>query len=358
LPAHWAHRNALSVRPELAKAERAPQNAAMRMRTVRFEGAGVELAGELIAPAGEGPWPAAVLLHGAREGEARFYAAYAQRFAEAGVASLMFDRRGNGASSGQPDMNLFTLGSDGAAAHAFLRSQPEVDSARTGLWGYSNGAWVAALAAGQAVAPGFLVLTGAAGVPPAQAEVFRRTEDLQRQGIDGPTVDAVRRTWQIVFDYVSGSAWADGWDAELTRHAATIRADRRLDALPVPDFVKANPVLDSVPRVDSPMFAALKAHMGGTSPDMAYDPIPTLGALHCPVLVVLAEHDENVPVAASLLRFESVAQTNAAFRIEVIPGAGHTFDAGMAEYTNVPRPASAFIPGYLELMGGWMAAQG
>lgn len=345
----------------LAKAGGHGQNARMQRRAVQFEGDGVQLVGELVLPAKAKPGPGVVLLHGAGDGEARFYSAYAERFAEEGIVSLAFDRRGEGQSSGSRNMNLFTLARDAAAAHACLALQPEVDPGRVGFWGYSNGAWVAALAAAEVAERAFVVLTGAAGVSPADAEIYRRTEYLRSQGIGEETLAAVRRAWEIVFDYLARGEWSESWDSELDTVARRIAADAQLMALPVPPLVRDNPLLDSIPRLDSPLFAAFRERMGGASPDMGFDPIATLAGLACPILVVLAGHDESVPVAASLPRFQSLATTaNAPFEIEVFEGAGHTFSIEPAAHgdhpSREPRRRESFVPGYLDRMAAFIAA--
>ena len=336
---------------------------AMTTRPLRFTSAGAELAGELVTPDGPGPHPAVILLHGAGWGLRSFYAAYVEAFVEAGIASFVFDRRGEGESGGSPEQDIFAFADDAVAACEAVRGLPEVDPARVGLWGYSNGAWVAARAASRLPDCAFLVLTGAAGVSPAASEVFRRVEDLRSQGIDGPVLEAVRRAWQIIFDYVSRGEWAHHWDAELAALRAIIEADPKLQALPIPEMVRARPELDSVPRFDSPMLANLREAAKGANPDMGFDPIPALQQVTCPILAVLAEFDANVPMAESVARFAEVAASRkgAEFRIEVLPGAGHEFargtlsNASNPDWATRPRRREEFREGYLELMAGWIA---
>ncbi len=65
---------------------------------------------------------------------------FAERFAAAGFAALVFDHRGFGDSGGEPD--LFEPGrqlEDWGAAIAFARSLPEVDASRVATFGSSMG---------------------------------------------------------------------------------------------------------------------------------------------------------------------------------------------------------------------------
>ena len=336
----------------------------MTSRPLRFTSAETELAGELTPPAGPGPHPAVILLHGAGWGTRNFYAAHVEAFVEAGLATFVFDRRGEGESGGSPEQDIFAFADDAVAAFHFLQARSEIDATRVGLWGYSNGAWVAGLAASKLSEPAFLVITGASGVSPGASEVFRRVEDLRSQGVASETLAAVRRAWEIVFDYVGRGEWDERWDSELPVLRRIIEADGYLQSLPVPEMVRRNPQLDSVPRFDSPILADLRRAAKGVNPGMAFDPILALRQVTCPILAVLAESDANLPTAESVARFSEVAASRKGveFRIEVLPAAGHEFGPASEtagsnpEWLTRPRTRDEFHEGYLELMAAWMAA--
>lgn len=335
----------------------------MTTRPFRFASAETELAGELTRPATAGPHPAVVLLHGAGWGTRNFYSAHVETFVEAGMATFVFDRRGEGESGGSPEQDIFAFADDAVAAFHFVQAQPGVDPARVGLWGYSNGAWVAALAASRLPECAFLVITGASGVSPGASEVFRRVEDLRSQGVSSETLEAVRRAWEIVFDYVGRGEWDERWESELLALRRVVEADKQVQTLEVPEMVRRNPQLDSVPRFDSPILADFRSAAKGVNPGMAFDPITALRQVRCPILAVLAESDANLPTAESVARFSEVAASRKGveFRIEVLPGAGHQFataseSAGSnPEWLTRPRARAEFRKGYLGLMADWMA---
>ncbi|OBI79275.1 alpha/beta hydrolase [Mycobacterium asiaticum] len=95
----------------------------------------------LYRPAGDGAVPLIVMAHGLGAVRTMRLDAYAERFSAAGYACLVFDYRNFGDSEGQPrqlldiDMQL----ADWAAAVAFARTLPGVDSNRIALWGTSFG---------------------------------------------------------------------------------------------------------------------------------------------------------------------------------------------------------------------------
>jgi dienelactone hydrolase len=93
----------------------------------------------LYLPDGDGPFPAVVLAHGWTGVREQRLDAFAARFADAGLAAVVFDYRHFGASSGEPRqlLDIKRQLADWAAAITFARSRAEIDSARIALWGTS-----------------------------------------------------------------------------------------------------------------------------------------------------------------------------------------------------------------------------
>jgi dienelactone hydrolase len=93
----------------------------------------------LYVPDSVGRVPVVVLAHGWTGVREQRLDAYAERFAGAGLAALVFDYRHFGASSGQPRqlLDINRQLADWAAAIAFVRSRPEIDPGRVALWGTS-----------------------------------------------------------------------------------------------------------------------------------------------------------------------------------------------------------------------------
>jgi len=112
----------------------------MSREDVSFHSAGTRCAAWLYRPVGdESPVPAVVMAHGfAGVREARLDA-YAERFAAAGLAALVFDYRHFGSSDGEPRQLLDIRGqlADYRAAVAFIRTRPGIDPDRIALWGTS-----------------------------------------------------------------------------------------------------------------------------------------------------------------------------------------------------------------------------
>ncbi len=118
---------------------------------VFFDSQGERCAAWLYTPDGTAaPYGCVVLAHGFTMVREARLDAYAERFAAAGFAAVVFDYRHFGASGGEPRqlLDISRQLADWRAAIAFVRSRDDLDSARIALWGTSfSGAHVVALAA-------------------------------------------------------------------------------------------------------------------------------------------------------------------------------------------------------------------
>ncbi len=107
-------------------------------------------------PEGQGPHACVVMAHGFSGVREQRLDAYAERFAAAGMAVLVFDYRHFGASQGQPRqlLSIARQLADWRAAVSHARNLPEVDPKRVAVWGtsFSGGHVVAVAAADPAIA--------------------------------------------------------------------------------------------------------------------------------------------------------------------------------------------------------------
>lgn len=125
-------------------------------RDLTFDSSGYDCAAWLYPSAGApSEMPIVVMAHGLSGTRRDRLGAFAERFAAAGFAALVFDHRGFGESGGEPDIfDPARQLKDWAAAIAFARSLPEIDPERVATFGSSMGGGnaLAAAAADPAVA--------------------------------------------------------------------------------------------------------------------------------------------------------------------------------------------------------------
>jgi dienelactone hydrolase len=95
--------------------------------------------GELLLPGTRPPYPAIAMVHGAGRATRETYRPQAEYLARRGIAVLIYDKR--------PATGYQRLAADARAAVAALRARKDIRAAGIGLWGFGEGAQVAAMAA-------------------------------------------------------------------------------------------------------------------------------------------------------------------------------------------------------------------
>ncbi len=113
-------------------------------RDIEFNAEGVTLRGWFYYPDGAtGPVPTVVMAHGFSAVKEMYLDRYAEAFSEAGLGVLVFDHRNFGASDGEPrqEIDPWAQVRDYRHAITFVRTLPEVNRERIGVWGssYSGG---------------------------------------------------------------------------------------------------------------------------------------------------------------------------------------------------------------------------
>ena len=173
------------------------QTAGVQRRELGFVSAGTHLAGTLSLPDGDGPWPAIVTLHGASGGtrDFRLFLHLEALLVPAGFAVLRYDRRGSGVSEGDfMAADFAQLATDSLAAVAVAAAQPEVDARLIGLFGFSQGGWIAPEAASRSDEVAFMVLVGACAVTPAEQMRYVTETSLREAGYPQAEVERALAT--------------------------------------------------------------------------------------------------------------------------------------------------------------------
>src|SRR5205823_348410 len=111
---------------------------------IEFNAEGTTLRGWLFTPdAGHRPFPTIVMAHGFSAVKEMYLDAFAEVFAGAGLAALVFDNRNFGASDGEPryEIDPWAQVRDYRHAISYLQTVPGIDRDRIGVWGssYSGG---------------------------------------------------------------------------------------------------------------------------------------------------------------------------------------------------------------------------
>ena len=342
-----------------------PRRNTQREEEVSIRSGDVTIAGTLLLPQASPPYPAVVLVHGSIPSLRDFYRVYAQPFVQQGIAALIYDKRGHGASLGSSDSSIAERAADAQAAVTYVQTRPDIDPQRVGLWGLSNGTWsIPRVAAQMPEQLAFLIAVGAAGVSVARAETYRKRCELDAWGIAEEVLDQVERAWSIIYEYAASGRWNDRWDEEFEPLVRGVHAVKELHAIPLQQYARANPVLSPIP----PLITAsqLKEGYGGLAPDLAYDPIADYEQVRCPVLFLMGELDRNLPPQECVDRVEQALQRghHSHATVRVFPQTGHAMNVISSSCEGITLEEAThllyqyrFSPGFLDLMGRWAAEQ-
>lgn len=314
---------------------------AYRAQEVSFASGGVTLRGTLYLPRGAGRQPGIVLVHGAGRQTRREYRFYARAYAREGVAALAYDKRGSGSSEGMSEPAAYeTLAGDALRAVETLRGHPLIDPGRVGLWGLSEGEWVAPLAALRA-APAFVVLVSPSAMTPAEQVRYEVGANVRRAGFGEPAAREAAELYGAVSRFERTGQGRDELNGRL--HEARSR----------PWFGAARYLEPSVPEHGQltrlPWFPAWRARMD-------FDALPLLSELRCPVLAQVggADPKNDGPAALERIRTALGRGGNTRFTGVTYPKAAH----GMIEWRlpfGLPPPWLA--SGYLRTQLDWVRRQ-
>jgi pimeloyl-ACP methyl ester carboxylesterase len=281
----------------------------------------------------------------------------ADALARRGIASVRFDDRGVGTSTGTfADATSDDFASDARAQLDWLAAVPEIDASRIGFLGHSEGGLVGPLAAaaieradGSGAHPAFLVMLAGPGVDGAAILKAQNTAIFRAAGTQGEVLDAIVRTHAALVDAaVAGASEGDLRALAEAAVDAQVRAGGAAASMAVGEG--RSKVIDGVvQQMRDPWMLRF----------MKLDPAPALRALRCPVLALFGERDLQVlpaqneaPVAAAL-RDAGVKAT-----VRTMPGLNHLFQPArrgtIDEYATIDVTCD---PAVLALVGDWILAQ-
>ena len=331
--------------------------------TVTSTPTGLRLAGTLVAPQGDGPFPAVLFLSGSGAEDRdetlmghKPFLVLADDLARHGVASLRLDDRGVGGSQGDyMSSTLADRAADAESAIAFLAARPEVDRREIGLLGHSEGGLLAPRVALADARVRFLVLLAPPAEPLESLLLRQARAVLSARGTDPALIDravaAQRQDFALIRDL---SIPRERLEDRLRERIASRRAEfspAELAALGIDPAMSEQRIRVS----SSPWLRSLLQED---------DPAARLGKLTIPVLALFGSKDlqvdagVNAPLARAALRAAAGPASKAASKVDVLDGLNHLFQH--AE-TGAPDEYAAieetFAPEALAKIDGWIASR-
>jgi len=297
----------------------------LKEEEVKFPSGAHVLAGTFVAPPTRGPHPAIVLAHGSTPLSRHYFGADPYMYPAHGVAVLFYDKRGVGASTGARTENIEELAEDLLAGVAYLRTRADIDPKQIGLYGHSEGGWVAPEAAARSKDVAFIIAGAASGLPRQENIIYEIDGDMRWAGFAETERAKARTLWKLRNEAVrsNGESW-NTWRAEV------------LKAKDKPWFSRAR-----MPSTVSEMNDANRARLMNFIDDERiwwYDPVPAWERITIPALVYESEWDKDVPAKESAAIIERALEKagNKDYTIKIFPKSQHGQWAMETEYPYNP----------------------
>jgi fermentation-respiration switch protein FrsA (DUF1100 family) len=304
-------------------------DAPVQTRDVTFNDGAVALSGTLILPATPGRHRAVLFLQGSGP-EGRWANRYlAQTFAKAGIAALIYDKRGVGQSTGDWHTAGFdALAQDAAAGVRLLRAQTEVEPHLVGVYGHSQGGTIAPLVDKWAGGLDFIIASAAGGLDPADVEAYSVGNSM---GLDR-LAPSERADAQAYLRQVVAVAYQGGERATLDAMAAEYKNRTWFFTPPPPE----------------------SSYWSISRQIAAFRPAQSWRLVNAPVLLVNGGRDERVPPRPSIAAISSALVAGGHPQPTVIfyPEADHLFILPSAAKGGWPKRQ----PAYAESLIHWVQA--
>lgn len=325
-----------------------------RSEVVQFQNGEVTLAGTLTLPEGEGPFAAVLFITGSGPQDRdetiaghKPFLLLADTLTRAGYATLRVDDRGVGGSSSDLSRATYDdLTGDVLAGVAFLSAHAAIDRERIGLFGHSEGGYLAPLAAEQSDDVAFVIMMAGPAISGEAVLLLQNRLIYEGLGLPETQVEA-----QVAY-IRQLSTLLEQKDYEAARILSRKRMAAQYAALP--EAQRPSPAEQE---------AALKTQTTNSlTPNfrafISYDPRPALEALNVPVLAFYGGKDIQVPPRQSAPVLRDILSDKADATVRVFPDLNHLMQpartGGLEEYATIE---TTLAPSVLERVTSWLKAR-
>lgn len=285
----------------------------LREEDVSFSSSdGTRLHGRLVLPQGGSTFPAAVLVHGSGRDAASLSYPEKWFFAANGIAVLAFDKRGTGSSGGRFTADFQPLAADVAAAVRWLRKRKDIAGDKVGLVGFSQGGWVAPLAATMEPVAWVIINYGMIDSPRYEENV-QTLMRLRESGFSEQELAEAKQLVEASTEVVASgfTKWAE-FDAVRKKFRGRPWM-KRLDGT-TPEALMKYP--HWITRIVGPRYAQPQL-------DWNYDGRASLGRLSIPVVWILGGRDISAPNVGTVAEIRRLQQSGKRHELVLFEDADH-----------------------------------
>jgi pimeloyl-ACP methyl ester carboxylesterase len=309
---------------------RQPQPA--RIEEITFQSGEFTLVGELRTPAGTGPFPVILFVHGSGTIDRTMFGYYLpimERMLQAGYAVFSWDKPGYGESTGQlSDTHVYHQRAQIVLdAIEVMKERSDIDHRRIGLWGISQASYVMPLVLSQSEDVAFMICVSCGGMSGNDEATYQITSfamfcaDVPEENADQRTALLAEldeaRTFEMYEEYLH---YREVLDALVD--ISPYRREKLLDALSQTGASGAIPEeawLENDPETED-----------------WWNPVEVLEQVRIPVLAIFGDRDSNGdPIQGAYAWRKALEQAgNRNFRVELLPGINHFMVASESRCLN------------------------
>jgi pimeloyl-ACP methyl ester carboxylesterase len=293
----------------------------LRQEIVEFASGELTLRGKLILPEGQGPFPVMIPVHGSEDYSAVDHYSDPYIYAANGIAAFVYDKRGTGGSTGTYTQNFHLLSDDTVAAVQYVRKRPEIDGDKVHLAGYSQGGWIAPLAALKDGNIRSLLVAFGVALPVLDEDRWGYVYALQRHGFGDQEIAEVDGVAAILGDI---------FDRGANRWSDLSQAMRESRSKPWFETAKhSDSIVGVIASTNMPLWVVrpyLWWKYGRNDPpfiDRLYDPARTLAKLNVPSLWIFGGKDSSAPTQWSVDALSRLQAENKPIETFIYPDAEH-----------------------------------
>lgn len=263
-------------------------------------------------------------------------------FAAHGVSTFVYDKRGTGESSGEFTMYFPKLAKDVVAASNEARRLAAGRFSRLGLYGSSQGGWVAPLAAKDAKAD-FMVVTSAGVFSPIEEDAEQVFLELRTKGYGQDALNKARVITEATGE-VQASLFRNGF--EQLAQVKQLYGNE-------PWFKEIQGEYTGWILNTSETELRKYAGQNRLSIDWRHDATAVLRGLSLPTLWIRAERDRESPMGVTEERIRTLQKEGKPIELVIFPDTDH----GVIEFNKAPdgkRTYTRFANGYYRLIVDWI----
>jgi pimeloyl-ACP methyl ester carboxylesterase len=307
---NWSGLNT-TARFELKRGKAPPKY--YREEEVTFRHGDVTLSGTLLVPLGRKRSGAVVITHGSGPATRASYRSWGMEFVRQGIAALVYDKRGNGKSTGDwRSASMEDLARDALAGVELLKRRADIDESLIAVAGHSQGSWIAPLTATLSKDVSFVIASAASGVGPDRQSIYHRANVMREMGFSEADVKTASDLREKL--YASGRLlFENDPRAKEERRKVSAELEKYRDEPWFEKGAELPPNLDN----DNPPRGALEL--------LFFEPSPMWEKVKVPVLLIWGDRDTVVPVSEGKKIIENALEKSGNKRVEVkiVPNVDH-----------------------------------